>query len=446
MLTAIVAAALLQALWLEPPASVPLDREDLDGFAYDIAGAPDLDGDAFEDLLVADPDPRLDADARGGFWVVSGRTGARIAHVEGPAGRGWFGVSVGWLGTRSAGEKPAFAVGDVASYPIDSLFEDRNQGQTGVVHLVTIDGEELGRIANDPPRKRFGRSIVATADLDGDGARDLVLPVGSPKPDGVLGSIRVRSGRSLREIHPIAAAVPSIDFESNVVVTSNAIPDFGHLLACASAHDGIFLRRTVQLHRLAAKTSLHLQIEGRQGEADFGDCVADLGDLDGDGWPEIGVGIPMRYGPSVRGADERGAVRIFSSRTGAVLRDVRCPRERYRFGAAIAVRAARAGEDGPVLIVASAPRVESSAPGDTPELYEFSARTWEPIRVRSLEGRGGQRLVVLRGTDGSQRIATSRCDCDTSGAPGAVTIFSDDPSVSPLIVTRATLTAHNSVK
>jgi hypothetical protein len=82
---------------------------------------------------------------------------------------------------------------------------------------------------------------------------------------------------------------------------------------------------------------------------------------------------------------------------------------------------------------------EEFARGHVPELFEFSTRSGALLRVRDLAVDAGQRLLVLRGMDGAQRVVTSRCDCDASGLPGTVTILPDDPAGKAVRLTRAAL-------
>ncbi len=139
-----------------------------------LGGVGDTDGDGHGDLALS-----YDAGTGFGLEVRSGATGALLFEHFSATGRYW-GRPVA-LGDVDGDLRDDFAVptwtsvGDPASYSL---------------HVVSGTGALLAEV-DDITGLRAGASI---RDLDGDGARDLVI--GDQGPDGSVPSLTIRSGRT----------------------------------------------------------------------------------------------------------------------------------------------------------------------------------------------------------------------------------------------------------
>jgi hypothetical protein len=113
-----------------------------------------------------------------------------------------------------------------------------------------------GVAAND----RFGQAVAAAGDVNGDGVGDVI--VGAPENGNI----------------------------------------FGGGTGYASVHSG-------------ADGALLLTVNGNGGPDAYGNSVAGVGDLDGDGLGDVAVGAPFDDGPGL----SRGRVEVYSGATGALL-------------------------------------------------------------------------------------------------------------------------------
>ena len=115
----------------------------------------------------------------------------------------------------------------------------------------------------------------------------------------------------------------------------------------------------------ALSQQLHLDLSGSSGLSDFGTAVANLGDLNGDGAPEIAVGAPDE---DFNGADS-GSVFVLSSTDGAQLFRFDGSRAGARFGISVAGTGDVDG-DGTPDVLAGAKRIDDSGfPSGYAEAY-----------------------------------------------------------------------------
>ena len=201
------------------------------GLGQSLALVDDVDGDGVRELLTGSDH----AQKPGTGWITgtamlfSGATGALLRADYGEQDGARFGAAVG-----EAGDWDRDGTGD---YLVGSPGQSGAHYESGVVFVVSgATGTELLRIDGALPTEQFGIAVARLSDLDADGFDDYV--VGSLSPGQTircLGAVTVCSGAT------------------------------GELLARHSAR--------CPEHRL-------------------GVAVANVGDQDGDGIPEVGVGAP----------------------------------------------------------------------------------------------------------------------------------------------------------
>jgi hypothetical protein len=173
------AILLAAAVTLPIPAQSTLRGHDGDtaasyhGFAA--AGIGDVDRDGFDDYAVGASNS---AAGRGEVLVYSGATGRLLRRLVGQQAGSRFGWSLAGLGDINGDGVPDLAVG--------APFDSRLGFEAGMVTVHSgADGAQVwshfglggdGALVNGLPRRygsRFGWSMVAIDDLDGDGVADL---------------------------------------------------------------------------------------------------------------------------------------------------------------------------------------------------------------------------------------------------------------------------------
>lgn len=324
-----------------------------------VARAGDLDGDGVQDLLLGAPYSSLGVTVGGMARAYSGKTGAVLHTWLGANVGGVFGWSVSAAGDANsdgiddvaigepgypgggkvhvysgltyalivsrpgvAGDNNGISVGGGLDTNLDG-YDDVIGGATagnGTVRVYTGNpGTILTTIwtwIGDAPADFFGRAVAAAGDLDNDGFGDVV--VGAPLNDAngsAAGLVRAFSGRTGDSIVAWTwlGDSPADGLGESVAGAGDVDGDgWDDVIAGAPYDDDLGAERG--LARIwSGRTGAVLRT--LHGDADwyyFGTSVAGLGDIDGDGQSEVAVGGTSGGGPYFR-----GAVRVFSGATGS---------------------------------------------------------------------------------------------------------------------------------
>ena len=168
-------------------------RDDGGTFGWYVARLDDLDGDGRPDLAVGGPSA-ADADGArvGGAWVFSSTSGRELYHWTGTDPRGGFGSVVAAVADVDGDGKSEIAVAAPGT-------EDQTRTLPGEVRIYSSGtAKELRHWSGSQPGELYGRMVVATGDLDGDGVEDVA--VGAPwyrrETADRVGRVELRSGRS----------------------------------------------------------------------------------------------------------------------------------------------------------------------------------------------------------------------------------------------------------
>lgn len=308
-----------------------LDPNDQMGRAVIAAG--DIDGDGNVDLVsgaIGDDD--------GGLLGIDSDTGALWVHFMSRAGtvKGNAKIAMGsggWtahLNTRDQLGRSLAALGDLDGDGVPDIAagacrDDDGGPNRGAIYLLCLnrDGsvKSTTKISDTAGNfqgaledlDEFGRSIANLGDLDGNGVTDLAVGATGDDDGGVdrVGAVWILflnpDGTVLRE-QKISLAQG--DFRGNVLggdIFGFALANIGDLdgdgideLAVGSPKDNaggyrkgsvwiLFLKRDGKV-RTFNKISDKDFVYGLQSGDEFGSAIAGLGDLDGDGVPDMAIG------------------------------------------------------------------------------------------------------------------------------------------------------------
>ncbi len=323
-----------------------------------LTGIGDLNRDGVPDLAVGAP---FDGPGLGGsvwiyFLAPDGTVAGSAVIGEGLAGFGGnldvgdeFGRSVAFLGDLDGDDRPELAIGAPGDDDDDAGAPQTgpDRGALWIVSLSQTGNVEresklsnLTNNANDPNncypqtfrRTRFGESLAVIGDPDG-GSRNLLA----------VGSTGALPGVSTGEL-PGLIAILELD-STGLCVERSSVRGYAHALASLGDLDGDGVpeladggpfedqggtsRGALLIHSLGRDnftpfggtdpieiadsnrerniiSTLFGRFAGPLADGDgFGASVASVGDLDGDGWPELAVGAPRA---DDGGQNESGAV------------------------------------------------------------------------------------------------------------------------------------------
>jgi hypothetical protein len=335
------------------------DLDDGDRFGSALANIGDLEGDGVIDLAVGAPGDNDGGSDRGAVWILfldqDGRVDLRrkisddgVLLPERLDDNDAFGSAVASIGDLNRDGVLDLAVGA----PQDDDRGD-NRGAVWILFLDT-DGrpsarQKISGLAGDfdgglEDDDHFGASIASIGDLNGDGVTDLA--VGAPDSDDG-GSDKGAVWILFMNIDGRVAATRKISDESGGFrgeldtgdhfgsavagigdLDADGVPDLA--VGANGDDDGGLDRGAVWILFLDADGGVVVEqkisqddgeFKGTLGDGDgFGSALANLGDLDGDGVTDLGVGAPF----SNDGGSDRGAVwLVFLKDTGELRSQLR---------------------------------------------------------------------------------------------------------------------------
>ncbi|MDB4956113.1 MAG: hypothetical protein JWO36_3682 [Myxococcales bacterium] len=331
-----------------------------------------------------------------------------MAHIDGTAG--------GELGFRFG--EPLDLDGDGI---VDVVGGERRGGPSGFgeagawtelgVQLAHWDGEYLDGL--------FGHIALAVPDLDGDGLADVIVsapnavldggPRGIVDAYGAHGRIWRATGALYDGLGWHIARAGDLDGDGleDLWVGAPSNPSQGHVYLL-SGRDGHVL----------------VTIGGTHGSDQFGWYVVPIGDLDGDGKNDVAIGAPA----ATIGGAERGAVTLASSATGLPIREIIGDIPDHLFGQMLAPLDDVDGDGIADLVIAAPGGKVEAAPGSS-EVNIISGATGKRLHlltgiedgelygrmlatIDDLDGDGFRDLAIgspwWHGRDGRIEIRSSR--------------------------------------
>jgi hypothetical protein len=261
---------------------------DADTFGYSVAGAGDVDGDGFADILVGAPGNYL-PDARGFARVHSGRTGATLFTLRPDGAVGEMGYAVAACGDVDLDGRADFA----ASAPID----DQIAHEAGMVRLYSgKDASPIHTWRGSTLEEYFGRALANVGDVDQDGVNDLLIGVPA---EHSLARAELRSGKTGATIANLFGGPDHAEYGLVTAGLEDLDGDQRREIAVGAVND---------LRIYSGKDlTLLSELNGRSKEG-YVLSIASLGDVDGDGLADFAAGFPSDLG-------NRGTVSVYAGTT-----------------------------------------------------------------------------------------------------------------------------------
>jgi hypothetical protein len=284
-----------------------------------VASAGDIDADGIPDLLIGSPYSSIGAPVAGRVEAFSGRTGASL-HA--------------WTGTMP-GEYTGWSCSAAADYNHDGIKDVAvgafGAAPSGEVRVYSGSTGALLHTRVGAPGEAIGRAL-AGGDLNGDGWGDVVVGIAS-----MTGTVRVITGSPAHlGVLYTWSGMSTGDMFGRSVAMAGDLDNDGYpdvvVGAPGNATNGAGAGMVRAFSGRTGGTPLIWAWFGDDLADALGESVAGAGDVDGDGYDDVIAGAPTY---EVAGS-YRGLARIFSGRTGAVIRTLYGDPSWLYFGAAVA--------------------------------------------------------------------------------------------------------------
>lgn len=300
-----------------------------DELGRSVSGAGDVNGDGYADILMGAANDDSNGPNSGAAYVHSGRDGSLLHAFHGSEGGESFGISV-----SGGGDANGDGYDDVLC---GARLADGPRGiDSGSVSLFSgRDGRLLRKIWGADQGDQFGHAVAFCGDVDADGADDFI--VGAYMADQswlMAGAATVYSGATGHRIYHWLGDSPRDWFGISVAGAGDIDGDgFADVIVGALWTDhGGTNSGSANVYSGINGALVH-QFNGDSSHDMFGCAVAHVGDLDGDGFDDVGVGA---CGDDDRGS-EAGSMRIFSGLTGATITTLYGGANTEMFGSSVAV-------------------------------------------------------------------------------------------------------------
>lgn len=299
--------ALLVTLALDAQVqSSEMDEKPTRLFGLALCAVGDVDGDGCGDLAVVDG-YTYDAGSRPALYVISGRDGTVLCETACNAGIPRFGRCV-----TSLWDFDGDGIDELA---LLACLTDTPEDRADVLILSPKTGEEVRRLSVTGFWNFLDGSISTTSDIDGDRLPELVLHGYDDRNTGHWsGFVQVVSSVDGRVLIDLTEPHAGEGFARAAVGTGDVNSDGCGDFAISGNHG----KSTPSWVRwISGRDGATLQ-ECDDPDPRFGDELDRLEDFDGDGAPELLVGVPQYYGTPERPP----FARVISPRNAATLRSM----------------------------------------------------------------------------------------------------------------------------
>jgi len=283
-----------------------------DWLGWSVAGTGDVDGDGFADLFVGAPgtDPNGLSNA-GSAFVFSGTTGAQLWRFDGQATNDNLGSNLGWS-VAGAGDVDGDGFPDLIVGAVNADPHGFSRAGSALV-FSGATGAQLFRFDGQRPGDLLGGSVSGAGDVDGDGFADLFVGAPGTDPNGLFfaGSAFVFSGATGAQLFRFDGLAAGDNLGYSVAgagdVDGDGVPD---LIVGDPFANPNGITDAGSAFVFSGATGIKLWRFDNQATGDwFGSSVSEAGDVDGDGRPDLIVGSP-RADPN--GIPDAGSVLVYT--------------------------------------------------------------------------------------------------------------------------------------
>jgi FG-GAP repeat len=276
-----------------------------------VIGVGDLDGDGVPEIAAGAPQ---DDFVTGSAYVYSAATGAIDLELHPIEIRGLFGGSLASITDIDGDGVPDLIVG--APYTT----RPEAYGVGSVLVFSGASGNLLYNFLGTEGGTYMGWSVAGLGDLDGDGIPEIAIgtPYASVGGNIGVGNVAVRSGATGDLIYLYEGQAVGDFLGWSVAgigdLDGDGIPDV--LLGAPNASpSGLAQAGTLEV-RSGGTGEVLYRIDGTESAGYFGKSLASVGDIDGDGIDDFIVGAP---GASPGGRSQAGSAFLFSGVDGRLL-------------------------------------------------------------------------------------------------------------------------------